>query len=274
MKKTFYLFTTLSILSIFTFLACSKDENIEKNTFEKSNAISLIQKDLLNKKYYNGEPNKYDYSSKNYVKYINRNQNIFNNNHLNSANKETALSLDEIKESVKDFYYDKGYSNNEIEDLFNLNLNNINQFSNYEELLTANVENGIIPQEEKEIIELYLEYYFSITNYSEFCEITTTFTHYVNNSNFSEFEKRGMLTIFDTFKENFNQSQINNRSFSFSNQIKNNSNNSYSKVDKDTECGGRMLIGMIGGGLAGNGIGFIVGTAGAFFENWVAGCFD
>lgn len=251
-------FLTLSLVK------CSTDEK-ENN----SNVLNSIQKDIAGQKAYPNVKNRYDYSSKNYFDYIKSNSSIYSKTDLNTF-KSQSISLDSIKQSVKDFYYDKGYSENQIDAFFDENLQNLKQYQSYQELLSAKVKDGIIPKEEKEIIESFLDYYFETDTYEDFSKITDIFIYNVNSSNFNEFEKRGMLTIFDTFRANFNKNYDTIEDFSFTNKT----NTLTAKVSKDTECGGRMLIGMIGGALTGNGIGFVVGTAAAFFENWVAGCFD
>lgn len=42
----------------------------------------------------------------------------------------------------------------------------------------------------------------------------------------------------------------------------------------DTECGGRIILGIVGGAITGNGIGAVIGFGYALFEDWVSGCMD
>lgn len=46
------------------------------------------------------------------------------------------------------------------------------------------------------------------------------------------------------------------------------------KLDMDTACGGRIIIGLVGGAILGNGLGGLIGVGTALFENAAAGCWD
>lgn len=269
MKKIILGITTIFI-STLVFFSCSNDES---SNVKKENTLELIKKDLSIKKYYPNVKNKYDYSSINYNQFVINNQNLFNK----PANNETGrlgITYEQYKTAIIDFYKNSEHNSTEVEQKFEYSKSLLDSYSNYHQMLDAYVQNGIIPQEEREIIDAYIDYFFSQNDYIELCNVTSTFVYYVNQSDFSEFEKRGMLTIFDTFKQNQKMFETSEQ-FDFLQFIKDNSTTSENgRPSKDTECGGRMIIGMVGGGLTGNGIGFLVGTAAAVFENWNAGCFD
>lgn len=270
MKKIFFGLLALIISTTFL-IKCTVNE--ENSTVSKENVLAFIKKDLASKKYYPNVKNKYDYSSANYKLFVTKNSHLFNN----PSQKETgrlSITYDQYKNAIIDFYKSTEHDSIEIAQKFEYSKSLMNTYSNYHLMLDAFVSNGIIPVEEREIIDAYIDYFFSQEDYLELCQVTSTFIYYVNNSDFSEFEKRGMLTIFDTFKQNQKMFETNEQ-FEFLQFIKNNSSSNPSdRPSRDTVCGGRMVIGLVGGGLTGNGIGFLIGTAAAVFENWSSGCFD
>lgn len=268
MKKIFLAVMAL-LVSAIVFIACTDNDS---SNVTKENALSSIKKDLLNKKYFPQEKNKYDYSSRNFLNVLEKNKSLFNKNSLDTSGRSN-LSIDDYKTAVVDYYKDTEHSSTEISDKFDYSLSMISKYDNYQEMLNDFVEKGIIPTEEKDIILSYIDYFFNVEDFNSFVAITSTFTHYVNESNFSEFEKRGMLTVFDTFKANKKLLEKEYSEYKFLELIQSNETDVSGKATLSQKCAGNMIIGMVGGGLTGNGIGFVVGFAGGLWSCYADGCF-
>jgi hypothetical protein len=267
MRKLFYGFLALTIVGAI-FIACTKEN---ATVVTKENALELIKKDLSNKKYYPNVKNKYDYSSVNLNNFIHQNADLVNN--VNKTGK-TDITLDDYKSAVINFYSNTEHSAEEINQKFDSSKSLIDTYSDYHQMLDAFVANGTITQEERVIIDSYIDYFFSQDDYVSLCQVTSTYIYYINQSDFSEIEKRGMLTMFDVFKKN--QELYNaNEQFSFLPFVTNAPASTVNgRPSKDTECGGRIVICLVGGGILGNGLGACIGLCTALFENWVSGCFE
>ena len=85
-------------------------------------------------------------------------------------------------------------------------------------------------------------------------------------------EKRN-VTIFVFFFEN-HRLYLANDLFSFLPLVNGNPPIPGGRPSKDTECGGRIILGIVGGAITGNGIGAVIGFGYALFEDWVSGCMD
>ena len=268
MKKIIYVVLGL-IISSAVFIACTKDDN---STVTKENALSLIKKDIEINKFYPNVKNKYDYSSTNLNKFLNSNTDLVNC--IKSTNRSTdSITLQQYKNAVIQFYSNSEHNAEEINDKFDFSLNNINENDDYKIMLDKFVNDGTIPAEEREIIKAYVDYFIQV-DFNTLCQVSTTFIYYVNQSNFSELEKRGMLTIFDVLK--LNKSLMDqNAQFNFLSFFQNISNNPASQNGKPTleqKCAGNVIIGLLGGAATGNGIGACVGLACGLWTCYCDGC--
>lgn len=279
MKKLFNALM-IAIIGSLTFIACSEDNQTEVS---KKNSLQLIKKDILEKKFYPNEKNKYDYSSVNFKRFLNQNTSLVNNIDTESnlsARVTDSVTLEEYKDAVINFYSDSEHSSTEINQRFEYTQSLSAQYEyDYTKMLEDFVTNGVIPEEEKDIILEYVNYFFTTESFEEFTQITSVFTHYVNNSDFSEFEKRGMLTIFDTFKSNKDLLEKSYTEFKFLQLLQ--SNNTDGTTGKrrggpnaGLKCAGDVLVPMLGGAAVGNGLGFVVGFATGMWTAYSNGCMD
>lgn len=264
MKKIFFTLLAITISSIIIY-SCSNDEQVNVS---KQNALSLIKSDLEQKKYYPNVKNKYDYSSVNLRKFLNKNTALVNNK--NSTHNKVKPSLDECKTAVVQFYKNTEHDELKINEMFDSSLNAINTYENYDYMLADLVNKGTISSEEKLVIDYYLELFFTTNSSADLEQITSTFIYYINESDFSEFEKRGMLTIFDVM--NANKMMLkNNEDYNFL-QFFENSNTTNAKPSMDTICAGNVITGLLFGAATGNGIGAVIGLAGGLWADYTAGC--
>ena len=107
---------------------------------------------------------------------------------------------------------------------------------------------------------------------NEIDNITSIFAQYVNESDFTEFEKTGMLTLFENFKTNrklFDETAP----FDFLQFINSAPVGANGKPSLDTACGGTMVVNMHAGSLGGP-LGFLGGCATGVWGCYTLGCFD
>ena len=282
MKKLFYASVIVAI-SCIAFFACTKDS---QDIISKKNTLSLITNDIKSKKYYPDVKNKYDYSSVNFKKFINRNTDLVNNIKTESnENTELArvnsnVTLDEYKEAVINFYSNTEHTSEEINAVFDKTLAASEKYGNdYKTMLDDLVKSGKIPQEEEDIILDYIDKFFTTETFAEFSQIATTYTYYVNNSDFTELEKRGMLTIFDTFKENKDLLEKANTEFKFlqllqSGDIDGAATGRRSGPNAGIKCAGDVMVPMLLGAVSTNGLGFVCGFAAGMWSAYSNGCMD
>ena len=258
---------------LFLTFSCNKENN--DINISKKECLKYIRQDISNGKYYPNEKNKYDYSSANYFNFLTENRELINGKKSNDPSNRDGITLDDYKNAIIEFYADKGHDANEINERFVYSETLLSQYPsfNYSEMLESYVEQNIIPSEEKDIIIDYVDYFFSQDDYETLLNVTSTYIYYVNNSDFSEFQKRGMLTIFDIFVENQRLYSANEQ-FSFLPLVNGNPPIPGGRPSKDTECGGRIILGIVGGAITGNGIGAVIGFGYALFEDWGSGCMD
>jgi len=255
----------LSILTLITlfisssvFISCSSDESVSDGFIKQGDVLNRINSDISSTKYYPDAENKYNYSAVNMKNFIESKNINFKFSNTKIDNESAFLNY---KENLIEHYTSIGYTTMEIQDLFN-DIDNIN-YENTEEMF-----NGMLSNEtEKEILNAYVSIFENNTiDATEFSNITSIFENAISNSNFSEKEKRDMLTIFDVAKFMKTNDFI---------QIieQNGTINIYGK-DLETVCAGNMLVSMGAGAILGNGVGVVVGMFTGAWMSWKDGCFD
>lgn len=238
------------------------------NKVTKTNALFLIKSDINNGKNYLNEKN--IYNSKYFTGYLQSNK-IFETNSNTVYNIKNESSADVFKKSAINYFSDKGYSSSEISQQFDKSLELIVKYDDYKDMLNDFVLEKLIPNEEKDIIIAYIDYFYLTAKYDEFIRTTNIFTHYINESDFTEIEKRGMLTIFDALS--INRTLIENgENYAFLELMQNN-NYLNKKPSLSTICAGNMIVGMLGGSLGGP-LGFVGGFMGGLWSCYTDGCFD
>ncbi len=263
------------------FFACSKDKMVE---IDSATTLQLIKADIESNKSYNQDFNQYGYSSDKFAQAVYDMPVIFNNKTSKAKNSALKTNMnmtpEEYKAHVLQIYGPLGHNATEIDELFKTAQSMIDKSSSYSKLLDNLSKSGVIPEEESKILKDYLALFYSENDMESFRRKTTVYIHYVNESNFTALEKRGMLTVFDILSDN--QKIFLEGTYVFSNAFSKSrgtasfksSNKTASLADMDTVCGGRIIIGLVGGAITGNGIGGLVGVGAALFENWAAGCWN
>jgi hypothetical protein len=277
------LFTSLAFSTIVVsslFFGCSKEKTVE---LDSTNTLKFIKSDININKYYFSETNQYGYSSDKFAQAVHDMPSIFNSrddrSKTSALKTTTSMTPEAYKAHVLELYGPLGHDSKEVNTLFQTTQSMIDESSNYNKLLDNLSSSGTISNEESEILKDYLTLFSAEGDKESFKQKTTVYIHYVNNSNFPVLEKRGMLTVFDILSDN--QEIFLDNKYVFSKAWTANSPKASKlpstvalKVDMDTACGGRIIIGLVGGAITGNGIGGLVGVGAALFENWVAGCWD
>ena len=262
MKTKSFKVLALLLLTTITFGNSLNRDGIKNSKANIDNVLNLIKEDIQNKKSYPDEKNEYDYSSKNYIAFLKGNKTML----------ESKSSTEEdYRNALINFYQNPNNSAQELNQKLDYTLDLIKTNQNYYQLLDNLVKNRVINVDEKSIVIEYLNYFFSESDYNNFVDITSIFTYHINKSQFSELEKRGMLTLFDAFTATKYLITNNKSDYKFLSLL--NQNLSAVGKSKEIDCAGNMLVGMLGGSLGGPG-GFAAGFVGGLWACYKDGCFD
>lgn len=186
------------------------------------------------------------------------------------------------KAHVLQLYSSAGHGSTEVNTLFQATQSMVEKSSSYSKLLDNLSSSGAISDGENKVLKDYLALFSSEGDKESFQQKTTVYIHYINNSNFPALEKRGMLTVFDILSDN--QKIFSDSKYVFSkawgvdssksSKTPKSSDRTTFRLSMDTACGGRIIIGLVGGAILGNGLGGLIGVGAALFENAAAGCWD
>lgn len=250
MKKLTFSILFLSVLSL-GIVSCSTEEsneqaiqNEQNSVIEQADLIAHINSDITNGVNYAYPENKYDYSAKNFNSFLEA-----NDFERSSESKETYIS------ELTSYYESLGYTKEEIDLIFNEMPKY--SYNSFEELIDDQIQNPVEAQILKDYLNTLMD---NSISEKEFERITSVYENAISNADFTEKEKRDMLTVFD-----------------MGNYIKKNelSTMKYGMIKADEiTCAGNIIIYMTGGAILANGAGAAVGIVYGLWADYNAGCMD
>jgi len=251
MKKLFLKCITLFVLLS---IGCSEEETtLDVNPKNRLSTLQLIQEDVKSRKSYPNVINDYDYSSDYWNTYANN-----NNLYSNLSSKDYIAELESLNQHYLNLGYNQVDLNNYLEFVENSRKNSVLETINYLR------DNGYIAVgDEYDILVYYIELFLS-DEYAadEFDEITSVFVYHVNNTSLSDLQKRTLLTTFDMASN-------------LKNEIENNELIVLSKMpDQEIVCAGDIIVGIVAGGILGNGPGAAIGLFTGLWAAYTDGCMD
>lgn len=244
--------------------ACTKDAPVVP---EKGNVLANIERDIQNGKFYPNEPNRYDYSSDKFAQFVRRNSAVYTIRDSRTSQRG-ALSLAAYKDSVVAMF-SATHNAQQIEEMFATTQQAVARTHDPIVLLDSLHQISEIPLEQKQVLQSYLTFFKNETDDTRIRQVASIYLHHINAANFTELEKRGMLTVVDIFSENTDLFRDETLVFSQIFGI-----GTVNRPSKDTRCGGNIIVGIVLGAVTGNGVGAVVGGLGGVWQSYSEGCFD
>ena len=253
----------LLFLSLIIFLS-SCDNKINEITLEKEDVMNRIIFDLDKNNFYPDATNEFSYSEKYLNDYLNGAKISFKSKSKNEHELYT-FHRSQLFEHYQLYGYEIDYLTDLESSIMNYDLHQVGD-------PVKTMENGgLITNLESQIISEYVSIFTSQSlSYDEFSDITSVFETHISNSNFSNLEKRNMLTIFNVIKD-LQYKIENDPSYSY---IKINKLFSNGRPDDDTVCAGNVITGLLFGAATGNGPGAAIGMLAGLWADYTYGCFD